>query len=148
MIGFLLFLTAVPLAALLALLLNTLLDRRTLDRREWPAPSPEAKTNHLRSLAGLAAVATALLLTPAPARATADPPKSSECTRIDCSLEADAEAVQRLWSSAPDDLDVIVAQSRIPVRFSEVVEPTDAGASSTADDRSESVAEPRAAETP
>lgn len=148
MTGFLLFLTAVPLAAILALLLNTLLDRRTADGRDWLAPASQSKTYRLRSLAGLAAVATALLLAPALASAQTERTEASDCTSLDCSLEADTEAVERLWSSAPGGLEVIVSQSRIPVRLDTLDETRDAGSSITADDRAESVAGPKAAETP
>lgn len=149
MTGFLLFLTAVPLAAILALLLNSLLDRRTAEERDWLDPASQSKTYRLRSLAALAAVASALLLVPAPASAQTDrADAASNCTNLDCSLEADREAVERLWSGAPDGLEVVVTQSTIPIRFDSLDESSDATSSITADDRARSVAAPKATETP
>ena len=103
-----LILTAIPLAAVLALLLNTLLDRRLA--------AAEASLRRVTGRGFSVALAAALGLIAAPAFA-AEP--AQDCKSIDCSLIVDAASVDRLWKPAAKDGDrvEVVAQSRIPVAF-------------------------------
>ncbi len=109
-----LLLTAVPLAAVLALILNTLLDRRlaaiATPRDRAAEPGGQRFRAVWLALALLAASAGA----PALAHATSD---ARHCASIDCSLLVEAALVDRIWKPAPDVRVAIVAQSRIPVWF-------------------------------
>ena len=95
-----LFLTAVPLAAILALVLNKLLER---------AAEPREIT---KSLVFLAFVSS-LLISPfaTPAAASTEAP----CHRIECSLEVDRQALDTLWQSSQPKKVKLLYQSRIPV---------------------------------
>ncbi len=109
-----LLLTAFPLAAVLGLLLNRLLDQR-LAPRESPA-----RTGRTRRLPGALSIAVALLVSGAAARALADDSRAEPCEScgsIGCSLVVDAASVARLWERPSASGVVLVAQSRIPVAF-------------------------------
>lgn len=107
-----LLLTAVPLAAVLALVLNTLLDRRlaasTAPARRAPRSARQRSRGAWIALALLGSGAAA----PPLAHASGD-----GCASIDCSLMVEAARVDRLWEPANEDGVVLVAQSRIPVWF-------------------------------
>ncbi len=111
-----LLLTAVPLAAVLALVLNTLLDRRlaasTAPARRAPRSARQRSRGAWIALALLGSGAAAPPLAHASGEATGD-----GCASIDCSLSVEAALVDRLWEPASPDGVVLVAQSRIPVWF-------------------------------
>jgi len=98
-----LFLTAVPIAAILALILNSLLERAT----ERPQVS--------KTLAFLVS-AVVLLGLGATAPATAHSgPTDEVCATLECSLTVDKQALDELWSSSQPKRVKLLYQSRIPV---------------------------------
>lgn len=98
-----LFLTALPLAAILALILNALLERAT-ERREVA-----------KSLAFVVLGATILLFGSAPADARASTSEGLPCAKIECSLEVDRQQLDQLWNKHQPGKVKLLYQSRIPV---------------------------------
>ncbi len=105
MIRIAIFLTAIPLAAALAMAFNALLDRRLAAVRQT------ARHRTPLRLRGLLAL---LALTSITAPASAAIPAGETCAEIECSLSVEAERVEDLWKANPTRV-VLVAQSRIPV---------------------------------
>lgn len=103
-----LFLTAVPLAAVLAHALNRLLDRRLAALQLAARRAPRSALRRGLSIA----LALALSMSAAPLLAETGQPA---CTSIDCSLMADASRVNELWKRASNDRAVVVTRSRIPM---------------------------------
>ncbi len=102
------FLTAIPLAVALAMLLNTLLDRRLAAVTHTLRRSTTSKLRGLLVLLALGSLATT------PARAANSPGANPQaCAEFECSLVADAERVEELWRRAPRGV-VLVSQDSIP----------------------------------
>ena len=105
-----LFLTSIPLAAVLALALNTLLERRLAAVRLTRQSRLHGRRTHL----WIAVLAVSLWVTPAfaegPGRA-----EDRSCITASCALSIDSASVDALWDREPSGGVVLVAQSRIPV---------------------------------
>ena len=105
-----LLLTAIPLAAFLATLLNALLDRQFATTR----PRPTIRTPSGRAL--LLVLTLAPFAAHAAHAASPEAKDAADCQAIDCSLEVDADAVETLWGASASGVE-LVSQSRIPVDF-------------------------------
>jgi hypothetical protein len=98
-----LFLTAVPLAAILALVLNSLLERAT------------ERPRVLKSFVFFVFVAALTMLGAAsPAAARTEAPEQ-RCGSIECSLTIDKQQLDDLWSRLQPKKVRLLYQSRIPV---------------------------------
>ncbi len=129
-----LILTAIPLAAILALLLDTLLDRRpSAVRASVRRPTRPRSRGRLSIALALALGWTAAAL----------PAAQTDCASIGCSLLVDAEKVDRLWSSPAEERAKVVAQSRIPVAFDLDLDRWDADADAVAEDNDQSTPDPK-----
>lgn len=98
-----LILTAVPLAAILALVLNTLLERAT------------EKPRVVKSLAFLVSGALLLALGAAAPAAARAPAPAELCGSLECSLEVDRQQLDEFWSRHQPKKVRLLYQSRIPV---------------------------------
>lgn len=117
-----LFLTAIPLAAVLALVFNTLLEGRLAATEKLARRASESTFRHGLSIAFVLTLSLAV----APALAESAEPA---CTSIDCSLIVDAVRVDQLWKNESDGGGVLIAQSPIPVVVDADLERRDASSS-------------------
>lgn len=131
------FLTAIPLAAALAMLFNALLDRRVAAlAKVVRRPS----TPRLRGLLAFV-VLTSMLTAPV----LASQGRETGCAEIECSLAVDADRVESLWTDRSTGI-VLVSQSRIPVQIESEPEPASQESTEAVADelRAERSIEPRA----